>query len=103
MKLAKVSGTITATRKEGIPNGLRILVVSYLDEELRETGNTGACVDTVNAGSGDVVLLCSSSSARMTELTRGAASDNTIIGIVDSISTGRDMIYSKNQAEQQKK
>lgn len=96
MKIGKVIGKVVSTRKEGNVEGLPILVVSYLDETLSETGKTAACVDTVNAGDGDVVLLCASSSARMTSRTANVATDNTIVGIVDSVSAGSTYVYRKS-------
>ena len=96
MKIGKVIGKIVSTRKEGKVDGLPILVVSYLDETLKDTGKTSACIDTVNAGAGDVVVLCASSSARMTERTKGVATDNTIVGIVDAVSVGSTTIYKKS-------
>ena len=97
MKIGKVIGKIVSTRKEGNVGGLPILVVSYLDETLSDTGKTAACIDTVNAGDGDVVLLCASSSARMTLKTTNVATDNTIVGIVDSVSAGSKYIYRKSK------
>ena len=96
MKIGKVIGQVVSTRKEGKVEGLPILVVSYLDETLSDTGKTVACIDTVNAGDGDVVLLCASSSARMTSKTTNVATDNTIVGIVDSVSVGSKYIYRKS-------
>jgi microcompartment protein CcmK/EutM len=96
MKIGKVIGKVVSTRKEGNVEGLPILVVSYLDETLSDTGKTAACIDTVNAGDGDVVLLCASSSARMTSRTTNVATDNTIVGIVDSVSAGSTYIYRKS-------
>jgi microcompartment protein CcmK/EutM len=96
MKLGKVIGNVVSTSKEGNITGLKILVISYLDENLNDTKKTAACIDTVSAGEGDIVLLCSSSSARMTKMTRHAASDNTIVGIVDAISSGSKYTYKKN-------
>jgi microcompartment protein CcmK/EutM len=96
MKLGKVIGNVVSTRKEGNITGLKILVVSYLDENLIDTKKTAACIDTVSAGEGDIVLLCSSSSARITKMTRNVASDNTIVGIIDAISMGSKYTYKKN-------
>ena len=96
MKLGKVIGKITATRKAGNLDGKRLLVVDYLDADLKPTGKTGACVDTVNAGEGEIVILCGSSSARATEMTKGVATDNTAIGIVDSVASGKVNLYMKN-------
>jgi microcompartment protein CcmK/EutM len=97
MKIGKVIGKVVSTRKEGNVSGLPILVVSYLDESLADTGKSAACIDTVNAGEGDVVLLCASSSARMTSKTNNVATDNTIVGIIDSVSAGSKYIYSKGK------
>lgn len=98
MKLARVIGNVVATRKEGNMDGLSMRIVSYLDGSLKDTGKTAACVDTVNAGVGDMVLLCSSSSARFTTLTRSTATDNTIVGIVDSVSLERKDVYNRASA-----
>ncbi len=95
MKLGKVIGKIVSTRKEGNVTGLRMMVVRYLDENLDETKKTGACIDSVNAGEGDIVLLCSSSSARLTDATKNSAIDCTIVGIVDSVSSGNKYVYKK--------
>ncbi len=96
MKLGRVIGKVVSTRKEGNVDGLRILVVQYLDERLTDTGKTAACIDTVNSGDGDVVLLCSSSSARLTSTTRNVCTDNTIVGIVDAVSSGKKNVYKKS-------
>lgn len=96
MKLGKIIGKVVSTRKEENINSLKILIVDYLDENLVETGKTAACIDTVNAGEGDVVLLCSSSSARETKMTKSTCSDNSIVGIVDTISTGKKYLYKKS-------
>ena len=96
MKLGIVIGKVISTRKEGNVQGLKILVVSYLNEEMEDTNKTAACIDTVNAGEGDIVLLCSSSSARLTASTKNVATDNTIVGIVDSVSSGNKYLYRKN-------
>jgi microcompartment protein CcmK/EutM len=59
-----------------------MLVVRYLDADMHETALTAASVDTVGAGPGDTVLLCSSSSARATVATEGTCTDLAIVGIV---------------------
>jgi len=99
MKLGKVIGAVVATRKEGKMEGLKILVVTYLDESLYDTKQSVACIDTVGAGEGDVVLLCSSSSARVTQITKNVATDTTIVGIVDLICLGEKRIYVKSRGD----
>jgi len=97
MKFGKVIGQIISTRKEGNVDGLKLLVVKYLNEKLEETKKSAACVDTVKAKEGDIVLLCSSSSARMTKMTRYVCTDNTIVAIVDTVSSGKKDTYSSNE------
>ena len=95
MQFGKVIGNIVATRKEGNTQGLRLFVVKYLDENLEELENSAACFDTVQDNVGDIVLLCASSSARMTQLTRFVCADNVIVGIVDSVAIGKTVIFPK--------
>ncbi len=95
MQFAEVIGQVIATRKEGRTHGLKIMVVRYLDEAMQATKKTAACIDTVSAGRGDIVLLCSSSSARMTKMTKGVCTDNTIVGIIDSVTAPGKIIYEK--------
>jgi ethanolamine utilization protein EutN len=88
MKLGAVIGNVVATRKAGNMEGLTLLLVRYLNAEYEPTGTTAVCVDTVGAGTGDVVLLCASSSARLPEATRDTATDTAIVAIVDAIVSG---------------
>ena len=99
MKLGVVIGNVVATRKSGNMGGRKILVVRYLNEELAETGTTHACIDTVDAGVGDVVLICASSSARVTAATSGVATDSAIVGIVDEVFSGARQVYRKQHPE----
>ena len=99
MKIGRVIGNLVSTKKSGNIDGLKILVVSYLDERLSGMRKSAVCIDTVGAGDGDIVLLCSSSSARFTETTKNSAVDNAIIGIIDSISEGRKYIYKRSVGE----
>jgi len=95
MQLGKVIGNVVSVRKESNLEGLKLLVISYMNEKLELIGKSAVCTDSVSAGPGDVVLLCSSSSARLTRLTKNVCTDNTIVGIVDSISSSGDMLYHK--------
>ena len=96
MKLGIVIGNVVATRKTGNMEGGKILVVRYLNEACEETTVSHACIDTVDAGPGDVVLVCASSSARQTARTKGVATDSAIVGIVDSVSSGSVRLYEKH-------
>mgnify|MGYP001180886066 CR=1 FL=1 len=84
MRIARVIGTIWATRKEEKLNGLKLLVVqplNALDES--HDGPPLVAADIIGAGVSEKVLIVSGSSAR------GAAGDNsipvdaTVVGIID--------------------
>ncbi len=97
MKFGKIIGQVIAPQKVGNLEGLKLLVVQYLDERLKPLKKTAACVDSVNANEGDIVLLVSSSSARVTKITRNVCTDNTIIGVVDQISSRKKDLYKKSE------
>ena len=95
MQFGKVIGQVVSTRKEGNMQGLRLLIVEQLDESLRPVGKAITSTDTVNARIDDIVLLCSSSSARMTARTQGVCTDNAIVGIVEIISSSKKDWYKR--------
>jgi microcompartment protein CcmK/EutM len=98
MKLGKVIGKVISNQREGRLENLKISVVRYLDANMNETKKTVACIDTLNADDGEVVLVCSSSSARITKQTENTATDCAIVGIVDSISQGKGDSYNKGES-----
>jgi microcompartment protein CcmK/EutM len=98
MVLGKVIGTLVATRKEPTLEGLKLLVVRALDvkgAKLESSGGIVVAVDAVGAGLGEVVLVCSGSSARQTQMTQNRPVDATIMAIVDSVVEGGDVRYQK--------
>lgn len=95
MQFGQVIGQVVSTHKQGNVHGLRLFIVQQLDENLKPAGKTIISIDTVNARVDDIVLLCSSSSARMTEMTKGAAADNAIVGIVETISSSKKDRYKR--------
>ena len=91
MLLGKVIGNVVATKKEENLQSRRLLVVRILDERLRATKKECACVDSVAAKPGDVVMVCGSSSSRLAQAARGTCTDMAIVGIVSRISSsGKD-------------
>jgi len=95
MQLARVVGTVVATRKEESIEGIKLLVVRPLDEEGRESGNAIVSADAVGAGPDEVVLIAAGSSARQTTLTDKRPIDSVIMAIVDSWSVGEVTKWKK--------
>jgi microcompartment protein CcmK/EutM len=95
MQLARVVGTVVATRKEPNMMGLKLLVVRPIDEEGRESGNAIVSADAVGAGPDEIVLIAAGSSARQTASTDKKPVDSVILAIVDSWSVGDAVKYRK--------
>jgi microcompartment protein CcmK/EutM len=95
MQLARVVGSVVATRKEESIEGLKLLVVRPLDEEGREIGNALVSADAVGAGPDEVVLIAAGSSARQTTVTDKKPIDSVIMAIVDSWSVGDTTKFKK--------
>ena len=65
MLLARVVGTVVATRKDQRLESHKLLVVRGMDPTGKPEGNYLVALDTVDAGVGETVLVVSGSSARM--------------------------------------
>jgi ethanolamine utilization protein EutN/carbon dioxide concentrating mechanism protein CcmL len=95
MQLARVVGSVVATRKESSLQGIKLLVVRPLDENGRESGNVIISADAVGAGPDEIVLIAAGSSARQTTVTDKRPVDSVILAIVDSWSVGDESKYQK--------
>ena len=84
MQLAKVIGTVVATRKEPSLDGLKFLLVRPVDGEGKETGNPLVAADAVGAGPEEIVLIAAGSSARQTTATDKRPVDAVVMAIVDN-------------------
>lgn len=99
MLLARVTGTVVATQKASSMSGRKLLVVEPLrvDEvardRLRPLGRTFIAVDPFGAGTGQVVLLCQGSSARLMPETADLPIDAVVIGIVDRVDIAGRQIF----------
>jgi len=96
MHLGKVTGTLVASRKEPLLEGLPMLIVRQLDEHGEPSGGYVVAVDSVGAGVGEVVLFASGSSARQTQATRDKPCDAVIMAIVDTWEVDGQEQYRKN-------
>lgn len=85
MILAKVVGTVVATRKDPRLVSTKLLIARAVDPRGKADGNYVVAVDTVDAGFGETVLIVSGSSARMAAGMKDCPVDAAIVGIVDNI------------------
>ncbi len=95
MNLAKVTGTLVASRKEPSMEGMKFLVLRQLDAANSETGGYVVAVDAVGAGVGEIVMYASGSSARQTEMTRDRPCDAVVMAIVDTWELDGETVYTK--------
>ena len=87
MRLARVIGTVVATRKEDSLTGLKMLVIEEIDARTGEGKDDRlVVVDTLGAGVGDVVLWVRGGAARViSDVHRAAPLDAAIVGIIDTV------------------
>ena len=95
MLLGRVRGTVVATNKDAGLLGLRLMLVEELDRQLGGTGRFVVAADAVGAGSGEVVLYATGSSARLTELTKERPVDAVLCAIVDTVEESGVVIFDK--------
>jgi ethanolamine utilization protein EutN len=83
--LAKVVGTVVATRKDPRLVSSKLMLARPMDPRGKAEGGYLVAVDTVDAGVGDTVLIVSGSSARMASGLKDCPVDAAIVGVVDTI------------------
>ncbi len=87
MILARVIGTIWATRKYEAVNGYKLQFIQPIDAKMKEVGEPIVAVDTIGAGPGEIVFYATSSESVIAMDVDMAPVDASIVGIVDSINS----------------
>ncbi|HLV34839.1 MAG TPA: EutN/CcmL family microcompartment protein, partial [Spirillospora sp.] len=87
MYIGRVKGTVTSTIKHRLYSGHKLLLVARLNLDGSETSTYDICLDDVQAGVGDVVVvLDEGSSARQIIGKRGTGPVRAVIvGVVDEV------------------
>jgi microcompartment protein CcmK/EutM len=104
MFLARVEGSVVATKKDASMDGRKLLLLrpQLVDEKdptkFRPGVNTIVAVDSLGAGAGELVMFCQGSSARLAPNLKDAPVDAVIIGIVDTVDVLGKEIYNARQA-----
>lgn len=100
MFLAKVEGSVVATKKDEGMSGRKLLLLRPMlvddkdPSKFKHGSNTIVAVDSVGAGEGEMVMFCQGSSARLAPGLKECPVDAVIIGIVDSVDVLGKQIYT---------
>jgi microcompartment protein CcmK/EutM len=89
--LAKIVGTVVATRKDPRLVSNKLLLARPVDPRGKVEGNYLVAVDTVDAGVGETVLVVSGSSARMAAGMKDCPVDAVVIGIIDTVDVAAEI------------
>ena len=85
MLLARIVGTVVATRKDPRLVSNKLMLARPVDPKGKLEGNYLVAIDTVDAGVGETVLIVSGSSARLASGMKDTPVDAAIVGIIDTI------------------
>jgi ethanolamine utilization protein EutN len=91
MYIGRVTGTVVSTIKHKLFDGQKLMLVTRLNLDGSDTTTYDICLDNIQAGVGDVVVvLDEGSSARQIIGKRGTGPARAIIvGIVDKVEIGK--------------
>ena len=81
MLVAKLIGSIWATRKDDSLSGLKFMLAEVIVGA--EKGKKMVVIDTIGAGIGERVIVCTGSSARKILKDDNTPIDAAVIGIID--------------------
>lgn len=95
MLIGKVVGSVVATRKDEKLESQKLLLLQIFDQQNKPKDQYVVAVDSVGAGTEDMVLYAAGSSARQTTQTDGKPCDAVIMAIIDSWDLGGDNVYEK--------
>lgn len=97
MILCRVIGTVVATRKDDRLSGAKLQIVQPVSlADMSPDGKPLVAIDSVGAGAGEIVMVCSGSSARQTSRTKDTPCDAVIMAIVDSLDVGGHQVFAKS-------
>jgi microcompartment protein CcmK/EutM len=96
MILARVVGTVVATKKVEPLRSVKLLVVEPVRPTGESTGSRFVAADAVGAGAGETVLVAQGSSARLTDVSQDRPVDAVIMGIVDLVEVHDEIVFRKS-------
>jgi len=99
MILAKVEGSLVATKKNPKMTGSKMLVVRPMvidrpdARSFKPGSSTLVAVDSLGAGEGEVVVVVQGSSARLAAEDKDSPVDAVVVGIVDTVDVSKKTLY----------
>ncbi len=95
MEIARVKGTVVATRKDAKLSGHKMLLLEMADTSgAPKSGAPIVALDSLDAGIGDLVLVVRGSSARQAQNMSTTPVDAIVIGIIDHIEFSGNTTYN---------
>jgi microcompartment protein CcmK/EutM len=95
MLIGQVVGSVVATQKDEKLANRKLLLVQVHDLNNEPKEQYVVAIDSVGAGTNDMVLYATGSSARQTDITDGRPCDAVVMAVIDSWDLGGDNIYEK--------
>jgi ethanolamine utilization protein EutN len=89
MFLARIDGTLTASRKDERLAGVRFLIGQRLNQDGTEVGEPLVFLDRMGAGRRSIVLVSSDGTIARDWLGKGVAARLVVVGIVDRVTPPR--------------
>jgi len=86
MKLGKVIGRVVSTIKVESFEGLKLILVQPIDENLKSVGDAIVVGDTIRSDVGQIIYYETSKEASMVLETKMNPCDAIVVGIVDEIN-----------------
>ncbi len=94
MNLARVRGTVVASKRSDKVDGAKWLLVEDCDQRGAGKGEYLVALDMVGAERGQLVLLTQGSSCRWTYRTDDRPMDTLVVAIVDQIDQSGEVVYA---------
>ncbi len=85
MKIGRIIGSVVCEKKTESLSGVTLLLLQPLDDKYQEEGPPVVACDTVQAGTGDLVLYEGGREAALALNNWFNPSDASVVGIIDSL------------------
>jgi ethanolamine utilization protein EutN len=88
MQLGRVIGNVVCTIKSDALEGKKLMLVQPLDKQLKQMGRVIVALDSVGAGTGELIYWCRGKEASFPWPEQEVPTEASIVGIVDQVHLG---------------